>query len=401
MLKSKRITEGVYWVGAADFSRRLFDALVPLPDGTSYNAYLVIGTEKTALIDTVDPTKTETLMAHLRRVERVDYVIVNHAEQDHSGALPEVLKKYPSARVVANEKCRNLLVEHLPVDPGRFIIVKDCETIELGGKTLEFIATPWVHWPETICTYLREDRILFSCDLFGSHLATSELFSTREERVYEAIKRYYAEVMMPFRNIIRKHLEMLGKLDIDVIAPSHGPLHRDVSYVMDIHGRWVSERFSNTVVLPYVSMHGSTEMMVDRLTEALSEEGIKVERFDLTVYDAGRFTVSLVDAPTLVVATPSFLTGAHPLVAGAAFLVNALRPKLKFCSIIGSFGWGSRMVEQVRQILSGLKLEYIEHLQIKGAPSGEDFSAIDALAAEIKRCHLEAGIIEEKEAEGV
>ncbi len=394
MLRSKKIMDGVFWVGAVDFSRRLFDALVPLPDGTSYNAYLVKGSDKTALVDTVDPSTTDALMNHLEDVESLDYIVANHAEQDHSGAIPAVLEKYKEARVVANERCRGLLMDHLSIPGDRFEVVKDGETIDLGGKTLEFISTPWVHWPETMCTYLREGGVLFSCDLFGSHLASAELYSTREERVYEAIKRYYAEVMMPFRVIIRKHLDKLSAFDISVIAPSHGPVHKDISFVMDTHREWVSDEPSNTVIIPYASMHGSTERMVDHLTEALSEEGIKVERFDLAVADIGRYAVSLVDAATIVMASPCFLTGVHPLVASAVFLANALKPKLKFASIIGSYGWGSRMVPQLKGFMSGLKLEYIEPVEVKGEPGGADLRALDELAHNIKEKHLEAGLID-------
>jgi len=393
MLRSKKIIDGVFWVGAVDFSRRLFDALVPLPDGTSYNAYLVEGARKTALIDTVDPTTTDALMNHLADVERLDYVVANHAEQDHSGAIPSVLEKYKEARVVCNEKCKGLLMDHLSITEDRFLVVTNGETLDLGGKTLEFISTPWVHWPETMCTYLREGGVLFSCDLFGSHLASADLYSTREERVCEAIKRYYSEVMMPFRRIIKKHLEMLAAFDINIIAPSHGPVHREVAFVMDTHREWVSDEPSNTVVMPYVSMHGSTERMVDHLTEALSEEGIKVDRFDLTVADTGRYAVSLVDAATIVIASPCFLTGAHPLVVSAAFLANALKPKLKFGAIIGSYGWGSRMVSQLKGFVAGLKLDFIDPVEIKGEPGRGDLTALDVLAGEIKKRHVAAGLV--------
>ncbi|HXI09660.1 MAG TPA: FprA family A-type flavoprotein, partial [Thermodesulfobacteriota bacterium] len=165
-MELKKITEGVWWAGAADWDRRLFDSLVPLPDGTSYNAYIVRGTEKTALIDTVDPSKTAVLMTHLEGVESVDYIISQHAEQDHSGSLPEVLKKYPDAVVITNSKCKEFLGDLLGIDGDSVRTVAEGEKLSLGGKTLEFISTPWVHWPETFCTFLREDKVLFSCDLF-------------------------------------------------------------------------------------------------------------------------------------------------------------------------------------------------------------------------------------------
>ncbi len=178
----RQLKPNIYSVGAVDWDRRLFDELIPLPDGTSYNAYLVRGGERTALIDTVDPTMTEVLTKNLHQLEGkdVDYVIVNHAEQDHSGSLPKILDIYPPAKVVCTLKCKGILMDLLLIPGDKFITVEDGETLSLGEKTLEFIHAPWVHWPETMLTYLREDKVLFTCDFLGSHLATSDLFVTDE-----------------------------------------------------------------------------------------------------------------------------------------------------------------------------------------------------------------------------
>ena len=175
----REVLPDIYWIGAIDWNRRLFDSLIPLPDGTSYNAYLVKGSEKTALIDTVDPAKEFEYVCNLIKlgVEKIDYIIVNHAEQDHSGSLPMAAELFPGATVVTSEKCKDLVVHLLDIPPERCLVVKDRDTISLGNKTLEFIMAPWVHWPETMMTYVREDNVLFSCDLFGSHLATSDLFA--------------------------------------------------------------------------------------------------------------------------------------------------------------------------------------------------------------------------------
>ena len=182
-MKPRKITANVHWLGALDWNRRLFDALIPLPDGTSYNAYLVQGSEKTALLDTVDPATTETLMAQLADIPKLDLVISHHAEQDHSGALPAVLQKYPEARLICTPKAKTMLMDLLDIAEDRIATVEDGQTLSLGDKTLKFIYTPWVHWPETMVTYLEEDKILFSCDFFGSHLATTDLYAT-EDRVY-------------------------------------------------------------------------------------------------------------------------------------------------------------------------------------------------------------------------
>ncbi|UTB33412.1 MAG: FprA family A-type flavoprotein [Methanobacterium sp. ERen5] len=207
----KTIKENVYSVGVEDWNRRIFDELIQIPDGTSYNSYLVKGNDKIALIDTVDPAKTEELLKNLRILDvNIDYVIANHAEQDHSGSIPEILKQYPDAVVVTNAKCKELLTEFLLISEDKYITVKDGDILDLGEKTLKFIITPWVHWPDTMVSYLKPDKILFSCDFFGSHVATSHTFANDRD-IYKPAKRYYAEIMMPFRTIIKNNLKKLGQ----------------------------------------------------------------------------------------------------------------------------------------------------------------------------------------------
>ncbi|MCC6543455.1 MAG: FprA family A-type flavoprotein [Nitrospirae bacterium] len=389
----KKIKEDIFWVGAVDWDRRLYDALIPLPDGTTYNAYLIRGTEKTALIDTVDPTMTGVLLSQLEEVEDVHYVVSLHSEQDHSGAIPGVLSIFPNAKVITNPKGKGLLIDHLHIPEENIITVADGETVTLGNKTLEFIYMPWVHWPETMVAYLREDRIIFTCDLFGSHLATSDPFYDDESRICEAAKRYYAEVMMPFRKIIQKHLDKLEAYPIEIIAPSHGPAFRKTECIIQSHREWVSDNVSNCVVIPYVSMHGSTQLMVHYLTETLIELGVNVELYNLTVADTGKMAMSLVDAATIVIGSSTILSGAHPLALSAAFMTNALRPKLKFASIIGSYGWGGKMVEQLSGVMTNLKVEMLEPVIVKGKPRDDDFRALDNLAASIHNRHKDNDLL--------
>jgi flavorubredoxin len=390
-MKARQIKPNVYWIGAIDWDRRLFDALIPLPDGTSYNAYLVQSSQKVALIDTVDPAMTDVLMAYLENVPVIDYVIANHAEQDHAGSIPQVLAKYPDAKVVTTPKGRDLLMALLLIPEDRFITVNDGETLSLGDKTLEFIHAPWVHWPETMLTYLREDKILFPCDLFGSHLATTDLYVSNEGQVYEAAKRYFAEIMMPFRASIEKHLERLNSYKIDVIAPSHGPMYDKSSFIMEAYRSWVFGPPKNIVVLPYISMHGSTQKMVEYFVGALADRGVTVKQFNLAASDIGKLAMALVDAATLVIGTPTVLVGPHPNIAHAAFLANALRPRLQFVSIIGSYGWGSKAVEQLTGMIPNLKAEVLAPVLSKGFPREEDFQALDNLASTIAEKHKERG----------
>jgi flavorubredoxin len=378
-------------MGAVDWDRRLFDSLIPLPDGTSYNAYLVSGNEKTALIDSVDPPMADTLLAQLADVERLDYIVSHHAEQDHSGAIPHVLEKFPNAQVVVTPKAKTMLMDLLHIAAERFKVVADGETLSLGEKTLRFYHTPWVHWPETMVTYLIEERFLFSCDFFGSHIATSDLYVTDEARVYEAAKRYFAEIMMPFRDIIAGNLQKLAPLDIDVIAPSHGPIYDRPAFILDAYRDWVLSAPKNLVVLPYVSMHGSTRALVDHFTAELVERGVAVERYDLAVSDIGKIAMDLVDAGTIVLGTPTVLTGPHPLAAYATVLTNALKPKARFLSIIGSFGWGGRTVEQLASMIGRLDVEVLDPILIKGRPTETALEKVSALAETIADRHAQAG----------
>jgi flavorubredoxin len=387
----RKIAESVYWVGAVHWDRRLFDSLIPLPDGTTYNAYLVKGSGQTALLDAVDPEFAQTLLASLEGVGRIDYIVSHHAEQDHSGTIPLVLERHPEAKVVVTAKAKPMLVDLLHIPEEAFVVVADGDSLSLGDKTLRFIHTPWVHWPETMSTYLPEDKILFSCDFFGSHIASSDLFVTDRCRVQESAKRYFAEIMMPFRTIIAKNVDKLSDLDIAMIAPSHGQIYDEPGWIVEAYREWVSAPPRNLVALPYVSMHGSTGRMVDHLTTALSGRGVQVELFNLAVTDIGKLAMALVDAGTIVVGAPTVLAGPHPLAAYAAFLANALRPKAQYLSIIGSYGWGGKTVEVLAGMIPNLKVEVLAPVLCKGLPRQDTFDALDGLADAIAAKHRESG----------
>ena len=259
MSLTREIKPGVFWVGAIDWDRRLFDSLIPLPEGTSYNSYLIRGSERTALIDAVDESKIDVLLDNLRSLNilTIDYIIAQHAEQDHSGGLPMLLQAYPEAKVLGSARCLELLRDLGLVAADRQQEVKDGETLDLGNKSLQFISAPWVHWPDTIFTFLPEQRILFTCDFLGSHLATSDLFAVDESAVYASARRYYAEIMMPFRQHIRRHLDRIGELQVEVIAPSHGPAYDRPAFILDAYRDWTSDAVHNEDVLPYVTMHST------------------------------------------------------------------------------------------------------------------------------------------------
>ena len=374
-----QISKHVQYVGSIDWDRRIFDQLISIPYGTTYNSYLLQGSEKTAIIDSVDPTKQDDLENHLSDISHIDYIICQHAEQDHSGSIPYLLEKYPDAKVVTNEKCKGLLMDLLLIPEEAFLVIQDQETLSLGNITLRFLLTPWVHWPETMVTYYEEEGILFSCDFFGAHVATSDLFTNSPHSYTNPAKHYFAEIMMPFRTIIQKNLAKIAPLKIRIIAPSHGPIYQDPQPIIQSYEEWTSDQTKPMVIIAYVSMHDSTKQMVEYVTNRLMANNIAVRVYNLPKSDIGELATDLVDASSLILASPTVLAGAHPEAVYAAFLANALRPKLKTISIIGSFGWGGKMVEQIQSLLPNLKADIIEPVLAKGTPKEEDFKKLDAL----------------------
>jgi len=386
-MQSITLTESIEWVGAIDWDRRIFDELVPTPDGTSYNAYLVRGTEKTALIDTVDPKLAEVLLRRLEGLERLDYVVANHAEQDHSGALPEILQRYPMAQVIATPKCKQMLVEHLGIAAGRVVGVEDGTMLPLGGLSLNFVHFPWVHWPETMLTYVPERGVLFSCDLFGAHLAQSPITVVDPGRTVNAAKLYFGSIMMPYRAIIAQRFAKVEALAPKMIAPSHGPAFPEPALILNGYREWLSPKPKNLVALPYISMHHSTESMVFALVDGLARRGVEVVPVNMTTLALDKLALALVDAATLAFGSPIFLSGPHPNVAYAAMIANALKPRAKFAAVLGSFGWGGKLAEPLLEMVSGLKLEALGNVLAKGLPTPSDRAAIDALAETITAKH--------------
>lgn len=381
----RKLMPGVYSLSAIDWDRRLFDELVPLPEGTSYNAYLVVGSDKSALIDTVHPSMSGGLLKALASLglERLDYIVCNHAEPDHSGSIPAVLAAYPQAKVLANVKCRSLLKGSLELPADALTLIQDNQQLSLGDKTLRFMWVPWVHWPDTTITYIEEDRLAFTCDFLGAHLATSDLYASDEARVERAALTYYAEIMMCYRPNVIKTLGRLEALPVAMIAPSHGPVHARPDFILSLYRRWSGDETRAQVIIPYLSMYESTATMVAYLTDRLMEKGLSVQPYNVASLDTGRFASSLVEASTIVFASPTVLDGPHPAMASAAYLVNALRPKTKFAAIIGSYGWGPTMPETLTAMLPHFKADWLAPVNIGGAPRADSFAALDRLAEAI------------------
>lgn len=391
----KEIKNNIFYCGLNHRERKLFDELIPLPSGTTYNSYLIKASEKTVLIDTMYPPKTDLYIENLERagIDKVDYIIAQHGEQDHSGALPKVLKKYPNAKILTNPKCKELIQEMLHVEEEKFQIVTDGEEISLGDKTLKFIYAPWVHWPDTMFTYVKEDKMLFTCDFLGSHLPFENLYAEETSKTFAAAKRYYAEIMMPFRTFCKKYVQMINNMDVEMILTSHGPIYKNPKFILDAYENWAADECANKLVIPYVSMYESTKEMVDYISEKVSEKGIEVVPFDIVNEDLGDLAMELVDACTVVFGSSMVLAGPHPAAVTAAYLAGVLRPKAKFISFIGSYGWGGVLTAKLEEALSNIKAEKLENVLIKGKMRQEDYPKLDNLVNQIYEKHKSLSLI--------
>ena len=384
------IATNVYWVGVKDHSRKLFDGLISLSHGTSYNAYLVVGSEKTAVIDTTNPGFEQVLDDKISQhadITKIDYVIMNHAEPDHANAAKYVLEKAKGAMLVTTAKGKEFALAEYGIPGDRVMVVDEGSSIDLGGKTLKFIDAPWLHWPETMFTYLEEDGILFPCDFFGSHVAYGQFYADEfgYENTLDLAKLYFAEIMMPFRAQGKKALEKVRALNPRIIAPSHGVIHRDPKFIMDAYADWTDAKMKRKVLIAYVSMWGSSKKMADVLHEALVKKGIEVQIYDLTATEMGLVAKELVDTPVLVIAAPTVLAGVHPVAAYAALLVKALRAPTKYAAVLTSHLWSGGAVKQLSEILGTTKIEIIGVVDVKGAPRKEDLDAVLVLADTIEK----------------
>jgi len=265
------------------------------------------------------------------------------------------------------------------VPPERIVMVKDGDTLDLGGKTLKFIDAPWLHWPETMFTYCLEDKVLFPCDFFGAHIAKSKLYDDEVgDIVLPEAKRYYAEIMMPFPVAIQRALDKVLNLELKMIAPSHGPIYRNPKRILDAYEKWALGPLSQKAVVIYVSMWGATETLVKVIVESVSAEGVDTVPYNLLVADISHVMRDLVDASAIVIGAPTVLNGAHPLALLATEIIRALKPRAKLVAVFGSYGWGRGAVKMIMDRLQQSGFQILETLEVRGPPKEEDIQkAVD------------------------
>ncbi|HVP27296.1 MAG TPA: FprA family A-type flavoprotein, partial [Candidatus Bathyarchaeia archaeon] len=251
-------------------------------------------------------------------------------------------------------------------------------------KTLRFIEAPMLHWPETMFTYVPENKILFPCDFFGSHIAQG-LYDDEIEDLLVYAQRYFGEIMMPFRTMAQKALEKIKPLDITMIAPSHGPVHRNPERILSAYGKWSNGETKQKAIIVYATMWNSTEKMVQPIVDTLISEGVEVAKYNLTVSDIGDVAKDLVDSKAIVLGTPTVLNGAHPLAVYATYLVKALRPPTKYGVVLSSYGWGGGAVKHVQEILGQTAMEIVGAMEINGPPTENDVNKIVELGKSLAK----------------
>lgn len=384
----EKITDNVYSVGAQHFDRELFDALMPLHYGTTYNSYFIQGTKANALIDPVEPEKIADLLKNLEdlQVKKIDYIINLHTEQDHSGGTPFMLQRWPDAQLVGTAKVAELAELHLHLPKEKYMLVKDNDKLELGGKTLVFRSIPFAHWPDNTTAFLEEDNIIFTSDLFGSHLACGSMYNDDVKLQIRAARDYFAEIMMPFSTQCAKYTKWVKELNPSIIAAAHGPLWRNPSDILDKYEEWTGDKRQRETVIGYVSMHSSTQEMIQRLILRLKDRNMPYTLYNLAAHRdsmsvaVGEMAGDLVEAGGLILAAPTVLVNPHPACLYAAAVVNTLKPKIKVAGFMSSYAWASKAEQFLTTGLSAIKAETLPVLMVKGAPTEKDFERVDEFA---------------------
>jgi flavorubredoxin len=356
-----KIKDNIYWVGALDPEMRIFDLIFKTDHGTTYNSYL-IKDEKTALIDTVKEPFTTEFLSRLKSqidLKDLDYIIVSHTEPDHTGALPELLKYACNAKIIASKAGGHLLKNILNV-PFNLSTIDECSEIDLGTRRLKFIPAPYLHWPDTVFTYLDKEKILFTCDAFGAHYCDERMFDDLVGDFDSNFHYYYDSIMRPFKPYVLKVIEKIEELDVDIIATAHGPIIREnPRKYIESYRRWSQIQTDPTknVLILYVSIYGSTKKMAEAIAKGVSEEGANFKMLDVNDTDPQFIRDAIEKADGIIVGSPTIVGDAPKPVWDALALLSSVKLKIKLGSAFGSYGWSGEATKMAEDRLSGLHIK--------------------------------------------
>lgn len=368
------IRDNVDWVGFVDWTVRDFHGY-NTSRGTTYNAYLVRD-KKTALIDTVKKDYSARLLSNISSLVDpglIDYVICNHAEPDHSGSLPAVLRACPNAEVVCNGKCRDALGRHFDTSGWKWKVTTDGDVLPLGERTLAFVDTPMLHWPESMFTFLREEKLLFSMDAFGQHYASARRFDDEEpfDVVMAEAKTYYANIVMPYGKQVAKALDRVAGLGVEVIAPSHGVIWRKHrAAVLSSYEDWMAGKKKPKVLVVYDTMWKSTEQMAAAIVDGAAVDGVEVKLMNVRAGDLTGLASEMLDAAAAAFGSPTLNSTLMPQMAAALTYLVGLKPSGKSGFAFGSYGWAKGGAKDVEDYLKAMKFEILrEPLQSQYVPT--------------------------------
>lgn len=374
-MKVSEITSGIYYVGVDDREKALFENLWPLPNGVSYNSYLVCGDNHTALIDSVEIGEVKSLMDHIHLTtpdKGLDYLIVNHMEPDHSGSIPMLLQRYPDMKIVGNKLTIDMIKGFYHItDEDSFICIKQGDTIDLGGKTLQFVMTPMVHWPETMVTYCPEAQTLFSCDAFGCFGALNGAVvdeDTVTAPYFDEMYRYYGNIVAKYGKFVQGAFAKLKGVEIQYICPSHGPVwHRDIAKVMDIYDRLSRFQSEKGVVIVYGSMYGNTAQMAEYLAAQFAKNGeTNVMLRRATMDNLSQIIADCFRYETLVIGTPTYSLELFPAIEALLRALQVREIKNKKLCAFSSFTWTPQVaLRRISEYAEAMKLPLLATAEMK------------------------------------
>jgi anaerobic nitric oxide reductase flavorubredoxin len=382
-----QVKEGIHWVGAVDWSIRSFHGYVT-PRGSSYNSYLVVD-EKVALIDFVKAPFAEEQVARISEVvdpKQVDYIVANHAEPDHSGSIRRVIEACPNAEVIATERCINTLLKYYGGDL-KITPIEKKPTVKLGKRSLTFVPVPMAHWPDSMVSYMPEEKLLFSNDAFGQHLASSGRFDDEvdEAELMQEASTYYANILMPLWRSISKAIKTLEGIPVEMIAPSHGVIWRsDPDRIVKHYQKWVAGETTKKAVVVYDTMWGSTQILARAIADGIASKGVNVKLHSLGASPNSVVIADILDAKAVVVGSPTLNNHVFPTVASFLAYMRGLKPMNKIGAAFGSYGWagGAKKVVEAEMQAAGIQMVDSD-IDFVFKPSGDEAKRAYALGVKL------------------
>ena len=382
-----QIKPNIFWVGGIDWDIRNFHGY-STNRGTTYNAYLIMD-KKITLVDTVKHYLFDEMMDRIREItdpSKIDYIISNHVEMDHSGSIPKIMKYCPKAKIITSVRGEKGLLRHYKKDYN-FQVVQSGGKLNIGKRNLNFVHIPMVHWPDSMVTYIPEDKLLLPNDAFGQHIASSERFDDEIEWgiLKEEAAKYYANIVMPYGDQVKKALDVLSGLKIDMIAPSHGIIWRKhISKIMKEYNKWANFETENKSLIVYDSMWGSTEKIAKALGEGINETGINVSMRNLKNTHISDIITDVLTTKMILVGSPTLNNGMMPSMGGFLTYLKGLRPRNRIGFVFGSYGWGGQAVGEIEKILREIRWELpLENININYIPDQKELQNVNNIGKKL------------------